>query len=182
MEDKDLIWRVEEPVLVQKTPVFDVYKQRETAVNGISGDYIAVKAPDWVMTIPVIGDDFLMVKQWRHASKELSIEFPGGVADMSEDMMTSAARELQEETGYKAGKMTKLGVVSPNPALFMNRFHIFLAEDLVDTGKQELDHDELLRFMRIPIKEVIRGFGGSEYQHALMGTALMMYMREKCLK
>lgn len=177
MTDEELKWTVNKPELVAKTPVFDVYKQHETSYTGVEGDYISVTAPDWVMTIPVIEDRFLLVKQWRHSALQLSVEFPGGVADSEGDMANNAARELEEETGYKAGKITKLGVVSPNPALFSNRFHIFLAEDLVDTGKQNLDRDEVLEYFELPIKTVIDNYGSEQYQHALMGTALMMYMR-----
>lgn len=177
--DKNLIWEIGDRELLLHTPVYDVYKQAEKAANGIAGDYITIDAPDWVMVIPVIEDDFLLVKQWRHSSMELSVEFPGGVCDKGENPELSAVRELEEETGYKVGKLIHLGTVSPNPALFMNRVHIYLAEELTATGQQNLDHDELLRYLRLPIKEVISNYGSTEYQHGLMGTALAFYLR-KC--
>lgn len=176
-EDKRLLWEVSEPTLKLHTPVFDVMTQHEVAANGVEGDYITLKARDWAMVIPVIEDDFIMVRQWRHSLKALTTEFPGGVADPDEDISVSALRELEEETGYKVGKLTKLGAINPNPALFSNTFHIFLAEDLEATGSQHLDHDELLSIKRIPIKEVISGYGNEDYQHGLMGTALAFYLR-----
>ena len=180
MDDKHLMWSAEEKKLLLHTPVYDVYSQVETAPNGVSGTYITTDAPDWVMVIPVINDEFLLVKQWRHSSMELSIEFPGGVCDKGEDPMESAVRELTEETGYIPGKITKLGSFSPNPALFSNKMHVFLAEDLTGTGKQNLDADELLEYLRLPIKEVVENYGGEQYQHGLMGTALAFYLRHTC--
>lgn len=177
MEDKDLIWNVGKKELLLHTPVYDVYKQEETAPNGVTGNYILADAPDWVMVIPVLGDEFLLVKQWRHSSMELSIEFPGGVCDKGEDPKESALRELREETGYIPSKLTYLGSANSNPALFNNKVHIFLAEDLQGTGKQELDEDELLEYLKLPIEEVISSYGEKMFQHGLMGTALAFYLR-----
>ena len=95
-----------------------------------------------------------------------------------EDPLECAKRELLEETGYKAGKFTKLGQFSPNPALFSNQVHIYLAEDLEHVADQKLDDDEVLKYMRIPKCEVIDQFGTGEYTHGLMGLALGLYLRK----
>ena len=179
MSDENLKWEVRETRLLLHTPVFDVLEQSEVSAAGPAGDYVAMEAPDWVMVIPVLGEDFLLVRQWRHAARRLTTEFPGGVRDGAEDPAETAARELLEETGFRAGKLTKLGACSPNPALFANTFHCYLAEELVPTGAQHLDADELLAFERRPIREVLEGFGSPEYSHALMGTALAFYLRAR---
>ena len=180
-DEKRLVWKVDEPVSILKTPVFELLKQTETATNGVTGDYITMKAPDWVMTIPVIGDDFVLVKQWRHSLKDITMEFPGGVADSGEKMMQSALRELEEETGYRAHRIIKIGECNPNPALFQNTFHIFLADELEGTGIQHLDHDEMIDIVRVPIRQVIAEYGDGYYKHGLMGTALAFYMRHALL-
>lgn len=179
MNDDKLKWTTGEREKLLSTPVFDVYEQEETSATGLKGNYIAVDAPDWVMTIPVYEDKFVLVRQWRHAAEKLSVEFPGGIADKNEDPAEAAARELLEETGFRAKKITRLGVVSPNPALFSNRFHIYLAEELVPTGETALDDDEFLSCELRPIDEVIASFGEDMYSHALMGTALALYLRNK---
>ena len=56
-------------------------------------------------------------------------------------MEEAAKRELLEETGYKAGKMTKLTTLAENPTKSTSWAHVFLAEDLQQIGKQELDED-----------------------------------------
>lgn len=179
MKNDRLKWEVNQKKKILSTPVFDVYEQEETSATGLKGNYIAIDAPDWVMTIPVYQDKFVLVRQWRHAAQKLSVEFPGGIADEREDPAQTASRELLEETGFKAGKITRLGVVSPNPALFSNRFHIYLAEELVPTGETDPDDDEFLSCELRPIDEVIASFGEDMYSHALMGTALALYLRHK---
>lgn len=181
-QDKTLTWELINKEQILHTPVFDVNNQIEKSATGIEGKYVSIDAPDWVIVIPSInddkGDDFLMVRQWRHSSLSLSTEFPGGVVDEGEDVAVSGQRELLEETGYKAGKFTKLGQLSPNPALFSNQVHIYLAEDLEHVAEQRLDDDEVLKYMRISKKEVIDQFGTGEYTHGLMGLALGLYLRK----
>lgn len=178
MNDEALTWNVTQSETLLHTPVFDVLAQKEVSAAGPAGTYVAMQAPDWVMVIPVLGEDFLLVRQWRHAARGLTTEFPGGVRDGDEDPAETAARELLEETGFRAGKLRLLGRCNPNPALFSNRFYCYLAEALQATGTQHLDVDELLRYERRPIREVIAGYGSEEYSHALMGTALAFYLRD----
>ena len=125
-------------------------------------------------------DAMLFVEQFRVPLQARTIEMPAGlVGDVhaDESIELSAIRELEEETGYKAGKLTKLGSSNPNPALFSNHVHFFLAEDLTPTGTQHLDDDEFINYMELPIDEVIQGIGTSEFPHALMGTALALYFK-----
>lgn len=179
MNDNDLRWTIESRRRLLSTPIYDVIEQHETAACGMTGDYIAIDCRDWVMVIPEHEGRFLMVRQWRHSSEELTTEFPGGLVDRGEDPADTAARELYEETGYRAGRLTHLGTLSPNPALFKNRFHVYLALDLVATGEQHLDDDELLDVQAIPIGEVLSSFGTGEYTHALTGAAIACYLRHR---
>ena len=179
MNEKRLEWKVLQTEEVLHTPVLDVMNQHEVSEAGPSGDYVAIRCPDWVMVIPVLGDRFVLVRQWRHAAQRITVEFPGGVRDGGEDPAETAARELLEETGFRAGKLTKLGACSPNPALFSNTFHCYLAEDLTPTGMQPRDADELLHCRLVPIDEVIAAFGSERMSHALMGAALFFYLRRR---
>lgn len=173
----DLKWEIIEKERILHTPVFDVYKQKSVSATGLQGDYVGIAAPDWVVVIAIHDGNFILVRQWRHGEDNLTLEFPGGVADAGEDLQVTAIRELEEETGYRAGKVTFLGRVSSNTALFKNHFSVYLAEDLVQTGEQHLDEDELLKYEEMPIEEVIERYGDEEFTHAYMGTALAFYFR-----
>lgn len=176
-DDDKLKWQIGESKSLLKTRVFEITSSHNKYHSGVEGDYVLLNAPNWVIVIPKIDNKFLMVKQWRHGLKDLSIEFPGGVIDEGEDELTAAKRELQEETGYKAKKFTKLGSLNPNPALNTNKVHIFLADDLEKVGNQELDHDEFINVMELPIEEVIEGIGTPQFPHAIMGTAVALYLK-----
>ena len=176
-DDEKLKWTQGQSKKLLDTCVFEVTSVDSCSAQGVRGDYIIMNARDWVIVIPRHDDNFLMVKQWRHGEKALSIEFPGGVIDRGEAPEAAARRELEEETGFKAGKLTKLGSVNPNPALFSNHLHVFLAEDLISTGQQHLDEDEFINYFEMPINEVLQGMGTEQFPHALMGTALAMYLK-----
>ena len=178
-DDEKLKWKTGESKSLLKTVVFEVTSRHNISSTGVEGDYIITKAPDWVIVVAELNNNFLMVKQWRHGEQALSVEFPGGVIDDGEDPETAARRELQEETGYKAGKMIKLGCVNPNPALFCNHVHVYLAQELKSTGKQNLDDDEFINCMELSMDEVLQGMGTKQFPHALMSTALCFYLRYK---
>ena len=180
MDESKLQWQAGEKKLLYSAPILTVQQQTSTAPDGSKGNYIVIDAPDWVIVIPVLENPrrFVLVRQWRHGSLSLSTEFPGGVIDRGETPAQAAERELLEETGYKPGKLTKLGSMSPNPAIMNNRVHFFLAEDLEKVGNQELDPDEYVSFFKEKKTEVIKNMGNELYQHGLMATALMFYLRE----
>lgn len=181
-EDEKLKWTQQSQKSLLKTVVFDVTSRHNVSSTGVEGDYIVLDAQDWVIVVAEHNEKFLMVKQWRHGEQKLSVEFPGGVIDKGEAPDIAALRELEEETGYKAGKLTKIGCINPNPALFANKVHVYLAENLVSTGKQNLDHDEFINYMELSKQEVLEGIGSEQFQHGIMATALCFYMKHKMVK
>jgi hypothetical protein len=80
-------------------------------------------------------------------------------------------------TGFIAKNMEYAGAMSPNPAIMSNHVHFYIARDLVDTGKQDLDSDEFVNIEIIPAKDVIRDMGRPPYVHALMASALCFYLK-----
>ncbi len=178
-EDKNLKWTEKTRKIVCKTPVMTVFEVNSTSPDGDEGNFTVMDAPDWVITIPVLhggaGSSFVMVRQWRHGAASISIEFPGGVVNPGEEPADGAARELLEETGYRAQKLVRLGSVSPNPALMNNRIHFYAAEDLEDTHTQHLDRDEFVSALILPEREVFEKMGQEPFIHALMCAALEMY-------
>ncbi len=176
-EDEKLKWTTGDSKILLSTVVCNITSRHNISAQGVEGDYITMEAPDWVIVIPEIDENFLMVKQWRHSSQCLSIEFPGGVIDKGESPEEAAKRELEEETGCKARRLEKMGELSPNPALFSNTVHLFYATDLIETGKQHLDSDEFIECLKLSKKEVIEGLGTKQFPHAMMSTAFLFYLR-----
>ena len=182
IKDEDLRWQEIEKKDLFKTCIYTVTERKSRSPEGKTGDFYVIDAPDWAIVIPSMNDRFLMVKQWRHGEKALSIEFPGGVIEKGEAPEAAAARELKEETGFTAGKLTQIGRINPNPALFSNHVYIYLAEDLKKTSSQNLDEEEFIHYMEIKKKEVYAKMGSPEYPHALMASAMAMYLAREVMK
>ena len=176
------MWTEEKRRKVFECGIFSVHESTCKSPALSSMVFSVIEASDWAIVIPVIetpkGRQFVMVRQWRHGSRCMSLEFPGGVFEPGENAQEAAARELFEETGYKPKKIKKLGEFSPNPAIMTNKAHFFLAEDLTGTGVQNLDKDEYVETVLIDAQEVIEGMGKAPYVHALMGAALALYNKD----
>ena len=176
----NLAWNEEGRRTVFSCPIFSVGERFCRSPNNELKTFTVLDTSDWAIVIPVLETEqskrFVMVKQWRHGAREMSLEFPGGVFEKGEAAIVAAARELREETGYVADKIEKLGVFNPNPAIMSNRVHFFLASDLKPPLGQKLDDDEYVEVETVPCQEVIRGLGKPPYIHALMGTAIALYL------
>lgn len=172
-------WQITGEKKLLDTVVMTLTEQQTLSPEGNPGKYIVMNANDWVVVIPTISKNgkeyFIMVEQWRHASKEMCIEFPGGVIDSGEEPEIAGKRELLEETGYKAEKLVHLASMSPNPALFSNTIHFYTATSLENTNKQHLDDDEFITIKKIPVEEVFSSMGSGFYSHGLMCAALFSY-------
>ncbi|AEF82650.1 NUDIX hydrolase [Leadbettera azotonutricia] len=181
MNDR-LVWKEESSRDVYSCPVFTVGERICRSPDGEARAYTVLDTSDWAIVIPVLetgrGREFVMVRQWRHGAKELSLEFPGGVFEKGEDEFQAAARELREETAFIPGKIRKLGEFNPNPAIMSNTVHFFLAEDLKPTEGQDLDEDEFVEVETVPWEEVLKNMGQKPYIHALMGTALALFLQK----
>ncbi|AIN93611.1 NUDIX hydrolase [Treponema putidum] len=185
MEKNDkIIWKPDSSREVLKTRVFTVCEKDSISPEGEKKTFISLKAPSWVIIVPVYrnssGEDmFVMVQQWRHGAENVYIEFPGGVVDKGEKAEDAALRELLEETGRAPKKIKCLSVLSPNPAIMENTCTVFFAELDGTEGKQNLDDDEFLNILEIPVKKVIQNMGNPPYTHAMMNAALFLYLKEK---
>ena len=109
-----------------------------------------------VCVIPVTDDgQVLMERQFRYPHGRVFYEIPAGKLDHpNEDPLSAAMRELREETGAVAGKMTFLGELDTSPALINEKIYMYMAEDLSFT-ERELDEDEFLEVEKAPLTELV---------------------------
>lgn len=107
-----------------------------------------------VAAVPVIGDDVLMIRQYRYATGGWLLEIPAGKLEPDEKPETCAVRETEEETGFRPSKLEPLGWIWTTPGFCDEKIWLFLATDLEET-RQGLDEDEVLELERIPLKEAV---------------------------
>ena len=96
----------------------------------------------------------VLVRQYRHAVRGLVIEVPAGKLDGDEDPLEGAARELREETGFRAGRYERLGSFYPAPAWSTELVYLYLATHLTP-GPMQPEADEALELLRVPLAEAI---------------------------
>lgn len=101
-----------------------------------------VRHPGAAVIVPVLPDGRLVLTRvYRAACERWLLEFPAGTLDRGEAPETCAARELIEETGYKAATLTGLGWFFTCPGMADERMHAFVATGLTHVG-QQLEEDE----------------------------------------
>ncbi|MDJ0973315.1 MAG: NUDIX hydrolase [Planctomycetota bacterium] len=140
--------------------------------TGATHTFYRLRAPDWINVIPLTPEnEVVMVRQFRHGSRDVTLEIPGGMVDPGETPAEAAARETREETGYEAERYELIGAVNPNPALFDNTCHTFLAPGARRVGPIQNEGAEETTVVRIPLAEIQDRMRAGEITHALVIAA-----------
>ncbi|MEW6140712.1 MAG: NUDIX hydrolase [Thermodesulfobacteriota bacterium] len=177
-KERDLAWELVDSREDRSYALFSVAVQRSKSPRtGKVHEFQVINSPSWVTVIPVTPDDrVVMVRQFRHGSRELSLEPPGGLVKDGQSPEQSAWEELEEETGYKGSSLELLGWMYPMPALFTNRFYVYLARNVVPSGRKNPDETEEVETVLVPVDEIRDHIRGGEIQCAVMISALHLFL------
>jgi len=138
--------------------------------------FYRIDSRDWVNIVPVTADGrIVMVRQFRHGSGRHTLEIPGGLVDPGETPAEAAMRELLEETGFGAEAVEPIGALNPNPALFGNCCHTFLATDVARVGEVRNEGVEETVVELVPRAELAALARSGEIDHALVVAALYWF-------
>lgn len=114
-----------------------------------------VDHPGGVGIVPVDGDGCVfLVRQYRYPMEETVLEIPAGKREKGEHHRLTAERELSEEVGAAAGRLTYLGYIHASPGFCTESIHLYLAEELT-FGETHPDADEFLEIERIPLDKLV---------------------------
>lgn len=118
-----------------------------------------VHHPGAAAVVPLHGDGTVtLVHQYRHAVGGWLYELPAGLLEDGESPADCAARELTEETGLTAGRLTPLITYHTTPGFSDEEVHLFVGSDLTE-GEASLGHDEVLEAVRMPLDDALARIG-----------------------
>lgn len=117
----------------------------------------------------------MLVKQYRKPVEEFTLEVPAGKLEVSEEPSECAARELEEETGYRAEKMTSVFEILSSPGFSNEKIYLFKAENLTATATH-FDEDEFIEISSVTKKEAERMIGAGQIKDGKTLIALLYWL------
>lgn len=176
-------WRTIGRETLVETPVFSLRRDRKQRGGDDTRrhDFYIIQSVDWVNVVPLTeSGDVVFIQLHRHGTDEVSLEIPGGMIDPEDPSpMAAAAREMEEETGYRSENLESLGVVHPNPAIQPNRCHSFLARDARLVGPPRPDETEDIEVIHHPLSDVPGLLSSGRITHALVVACFLWYFQRE---
>lgn len=148
----------------------------ESPATGENHSFYRIESAEWVNVVALTrDDDLVLIRQYRHGAREITLEIPGGLVDPGEQPIEAARRELLEETGYAAARIESLGSINPNPALFANRVHMWVALDCESVAPIRNSSTEETIVERLPLRELGATVRAGRIDHALVVATLYAF-------
>ncbi|HUP20405.1 MAG TPA: NUDIX hydrolase [Gemmatimonadota bacterium] len=125
-----------------------------------------VRHPGAVAVVPLFDDGTVaMVRQFRYPVEDRILEIPAGTRDSDEPWEACAARELEEEVGWRGSRWTALATIYTTPGFCDEEMRLFLAEGL-SAGESALDSDEHLEVERMAFEDALERIAAGEVRDA----------------
>lgn len=166
-----------ERTLVQNGKIIDYYQDTVQVPNGnvVKWDFIGHKGAAAMLAVREDGK-LLMVRQWRNALDRYTLEIPaGGKNSIDEPTETAAIRELEEETGYIAGRVQFLLSIYTTVAFCNEKIDIYLARNLKRWENQHLDEDEFIDVKACDLDELVQMIYDGKIEDSKTVSAIMTY-------
>jgi ADP-ribose pyrophosphatase len=153
------------------TPWFEVVSKR---ISGASDPFYALRMRDYVSVAAFTErDELILLRQYRPAIERYTLELPSGQVEKDETPATSAGRELEEETGFRAAHMELLGTLLSDTGRHENRLWCFYAEKAAPIGKEHVP-EAGLECVLVPRSALRQLLMSGEFDHALHLAVLML--------
>lgn len=168
LEEKTL-----ESKLAYKGGILEFYMDTVLLENGKSSTRDVIRHPGGVCVVAVNENkEVYFVKQFRYPHKKVLLEIPAGKLEWGENPLECGMRELREEAGFTADEFISLGCLYPTPAYDTEVIYMYLAKGL-HKAQQELDEDEFLEVLTIPLDEAVKMVMNNEIEDAKTQLALL---------
>ena len=163
--------------LVMKGTILDVYKDTMELPNGKTEEWDFVSHRKGAAAVVAVREDgkLLMVRQYRNALERETLEIPAGCRDsVTEDTGLCAAREMEEETGYKSSHVEYLLSLRTTVAFCDEFVDVYLAKDL-EKGTRHLDDSESIDVEIYTLEELCQMIYEGKIQDSKTVAAIMAY-------
>ncbi|HVU93206.1 MAG TPA: NUDIX hydrolase [Jatrophihabitans sp.] len=159
---------------VYRTPWMTVREDEVEFPSGLRGTYSVVDKTDFVTVLPFTGDGFWLVQQYRYPVGSREWEFPQGGWPAGQDGPAAelAAKELREETGFTAGRMTHLGRLFAAYGYCSQSFDVYLAEELTAGATEREDTEQDMISEWRSVDELYAMIRGGQFRDAHSVAAL----------
>ena len=163
--------------IVYEGSIFSVRQDEVVEPSGVHATREMIAHPGSVVVLPVLPDGrIVLIRQYRHAAKQYLWELVAGRIDAGENPRKAAARELLEETGYRAKRFRVFLDVFPTPGFLEERMYILLAEGLT-AGEAQPEEDEKIVSRIYNRKELEKMIRGGKLRDAKTIAALLFYFQ-----
>jgi ADP-ribose pyrophosphatase len=163
--------------IIYQGAVFGLRRDEVIEPSGVRTTREVITHPGSVVVLPVLPDGrILLIQQYRHATRSYLWELVAGRMDPGETPKVAAARELIEETGYRAKHLRVFLDVFPTPGFLEERMFILLAEGLTE-GKAEPEEDEKIVSQAYNRKQLERMIRGGKLRDAKSVAGILYYFR-----
>ena len=133
-----------------------------------------VRHPGSAVIIPAFDDGSIaLVRQYRHPTVKYLLEAAAGKIDAGEVPEEAAARELEEELGFVAGRLEKLSEFFVSPGFCEEKMWVYLATDLTE-AEQRLEDDEIIEIVRMPMAQALSMITTGEIEDAKTIIGVML--------
>ena len=163
--------------VIYKGPVFGIRRDEVIEPSGVRATREVITHPGSVVVLPVLPDGkILLIQQYRHATRQYLWELVAGRMDPGETPKIAAARELIEETGYRAKNFRVFLDVFPTPGFLEERMFILLAEGLT-AGTAEPEEDEKIISRAYDSKQLEEMIRTGKLRDAKSVAGILYYFR-----
>jgi ADP-ribose pyrophosphatase len=158
---------------VQRGAMIEMVTEEIELPGGRRATLDLIRHPGAAAVVPFLSsDEVLLIRQYRHAAGGEIFEVPAGKLDPGEEPAACARRELEEETGWRAGRLQPLSTLLTTPGFTDERIHLFAAFDLTP-GVQELGPDELIELVPMPFSRALEWVWSGALPDAKSALALL---------
>ena len=130
--------------ILLRTERFFVQRVSQRTSHGTVHEREVIRHPGSVVILPCVDDQHVcLIRNYRVAVDQTLIELPAGTLEDGEEPLETAARELIEETGYRADKLHPLHSFFAAPGILDERMHVFVATGLTEGPPQREANEQI---------------------------------------